>query len=76
MLFHKATGTQGHKVPKRVAALLTPLDLVVDLEAFERPTPLTSPPIPLQHPLHQPACILQENALAVQCNSSERRTVP
>jgi len=42
-----------HKVLERIITLLAPLGVVVDLQILERPAPLTSPPVPLQHPLHQ-----------------------
>jgi hypothetical protein len=55
VLMHVAVCTEGDKILKRVISLLTPLDLVMDLQILEGPALLTPPPVPLQHPRHQAA---------------------
>jgi hypothetical protein len=53
MLPHVAESTEGHEVFQLVVALLTPLDLMMDLEILKRPALPTPPTVPLQHFLHQ-----------------------
>ena len=53
MLAHVAVGTKGHKVIDGVIAQLARLDLVVDLQVPKRPTLLTSPFVPMRHPLQK-----------------------
>ena len=53
VLAQMAVRAKRHKVLERIITPLAPIDLVVDLEVPERPALLTSPPVALQHPLHQ-----------------------
>ena len=54
MLSHVAVSAERHEILERIITPLAPLDLVMDLEIFQRAALLTSPSVLLQHPLHQP----------------------
>jgi len=49
-----AVRAKRYKVRECIIPLLAPLDFVVHLQVLQRPALLTSPSVPLQHPLHQP----------------------